>query len=328
MKKLLFGIQGTGNGHISRCIPIIEELKTQGYQVDILLSGISYELKLPFAVKYRKKGLSYVFGKEGGINLFQTLLRCNLARLIYEIIKCPVKQYDCVISDFEPIVAWASKIKRKKCIGFGNQYAAKVYPIKTESFQEKLGILFLNHFAPVKDSIKYDYLQNPHQNTYLPSFNLESLKEKSNSDHIVIYLPAHSLRSLKEIASQFPQKSFKAFCKWAKKELEPLPNLKISPICTSFKKEITNAQKVITAAGFGLTSELIGLQKDMLVIPMKNQVEQKINAAKLKKLGYSIIKNHRQFTIIEQWLLGKRTPQKLPHSTSAEITKKLIAIAS
>ena len=65
--KILYAIQGTGNGHLSRAKDIIPALEMRA-QVDILVSGQQADITLPFEVKYRFKGLSFIFGKKGGID--------------------------------------------------------------------------------------------------------------------------------------------------------------------------------------------------------------------------------------------------------------------
>ena len=69
--KILYAIQGTGNGHLSRARDIIPVLQQKG-ELDILVSGIQADVDLPYPVKYRFKGLSFIFGKNGGIDLNAT----------------------------------------------------------------------------------------------------------------------------------------------------------------------------------------------------------------------------------------------------------------
>ena len=61
--KILYAIQGTGNGHISRARDIIPLLQKKG-DLDILISGIQADVELPYEVKYKLKGLSFIFGKK------------------------------------------------------------------------------------------------------------------------------------------------------------------------------------------------------------------------------------------------------------------------
>jgi uncharacterized protein (TIGR00661 family) len=120
--KILYAFQGTGNGHTSRAIEIIPALLNRA-EVDVLISGTESELELPFNIKYRYKGLSFVFGKNGGINYLKTLSKHSILTFIKEVKHCSVEQYDLVINDFEPISAWACKIKNVKCISLSHQSA-------------------------------------------------------------------------------------------------------------------------------------------------------------------------------------------------------------
>ena len=109
--KILYAIQGTGNGHISRALEIVPQLKKIA-ETDILISGSHYELELPFPVKYKLHGLGFIFGKKGGVDILKTYLRMNMPRLIREIRMLPVHEYDFIISDFEPVscwIAWSSR---------------------------------------------------------------------------------------------------------------------------------------------------------------------------------------------------------------------------
>ena len=120
--KVLYAIQGTGNGHICRAREIIPILKKKA-EVDILISGIQSDVGLPYTIKYKFKGLSFIFGKKGGIDLLKTYQKSSLKTLYKEIQSLLVEKYDLVISDFEPVSAWACKIKNKTCIGLSHQSA-------------------------------------------------------------------------------------------------------------------------------------------------------------------------------------------------------------
>src|SRR5580698_2437726 len=114
--KVLYAIQGTGNGHLTRAMEIVPLLKKRKKcQVDVLVSGTECELKLPFEVKYKFTGLSFVFGKNGGVDFWNTYRKMHSLRLLSEIKSLPVEQYDLIISDFEPVSAWAAQMAKKPC---------------------------------------------------------------------------------------------------------------------------------------------------------------------------------------------------------------------
>ena len=106
--KILYAIQGTGNGHLSRAVDIIPELRKHG-ELDLFVSGAQAEIVLPYPVKYKSKGLSFYFGKSGGINFLKTFQKNSSKDVIREIKSFPVENYDLVVNDFEPISAWACK---------------------------------------------------------------------------------------------------------------------------------------------------------------------------------------------------------------------------
>jgi uncharacterized protein (TIGR00661 family) len=120
--KILYAIQATGNGHISRANELVPHLKSIG-EIDILLSGTQANINLDFFVKYRRRGLSFVFGKSGGVDYLQTIKKINSKQFIKEIQTIPVEKYDLIINDFEPLSAWACKIKNVPCISVSHQYA-------------------------------------------------------------------------------------------------------------------------------------------------------------------------------------------------------------
>lgn len=70
--KILYAIQGTGNGHISRARDIIPLLEKKG-ELDVLISGTEADVDLGFPVKFKLKGMSFVFGKKGGVDLISHL---------------------------------------------------------------------------------------------------------------------------------------------------------------------------------------------------------------------------------------------------------------
>jgi len=120
--KILYAVQGTGNGHLSRAMDVVPCLQRRAV-VDVLVSGIQADLKLPFPVKYRMHGLSFIFGKKGGVDLWKTFMSSTVRRLIHEVNTVPIEDYDLIINDFEPISAWACHTRDKECIGLSHQAA-------------------------------------------------------------------------------------------------------------------------------------------------------------------------------------------------------------
>src|SRR5580704_13062556 len=78
--KILYAIQGTGNGHISRAREIVPLLQQYG-ELDLLVSGTQAEVSLSQPLKYKYHGFSFVFGTKGGVDNWATLKLMNLPQL-------------------------------------------------------------------------------------------------------------------------------------------------------------------------------------------------------------------------------------------------------
>jgi uncharacterized protein (TIGR00661 family) len=151
--KILYAIQGTGNGHLSRAMDIIPCLQQHG-QVDILVSGTQGDLSLPFPIKYKFHGLSFIFGKSGGVDLWKTCIKSNIHKLVNEIKSLPVENYDLVINDFEPVSAWACYMKHIPCIGLSHQATVLADAAPKTEHQDMIGKLILNNYDYVFDKVK------------------------------------------------------------------------------------------------------------------------------------------------------------------------------
>ena len=268
--RILYGIQLNGNGHITRSLELINQLKAKGYEVDVIASGGNYSIELPDYIK-KFKGLSMYFNKSGRINKLKTTLSLNLFKLVKDI-NYDCSGYDLVISDFEPISAYSAKKYKVKSIGISNQVS-----ITKSSFFESL---FIKYFAPCDYYIPLDYT-----NGYQPIISEKFLNGKvSDEDFYLVYLAAYSLEHIKN-ELKYSDKKFKVYSSdvitdYVYNNIEFKKSNK-----DSFQSDLLRCSGVITAAGFSTTSEALVLGKRLWSIPIKGQFEQIDNAIKLNKLG-------------------------------------------
>ena len=323
--KILYGIQGTGNGHLTRSIEIISHLRLYA-DVDVLISGEQYDLPLPFVPEYRLKGLYFVFGKNGGIDLIETYKRIKTFRFLKEIRDFPVEKYDLVISDFEPVSCWAARKKNVRCIGLSNQ-AATMHPLapKPKSF-DPLGKMILEYYAPVVEEYGFHF-KSLSDSIFTPVIRKEVRDlEISNGDHYTVYLPSYNDEKIIKHLERFKNIQWEVFSKHCKKALRQ-KHISIRPIENNkFLKSIASAKGVVCNAGFGTTSEALFLGKKLMVIPMKNQYEQQCNAAMLKSMGVSVMKSLKRKHIekLEHWLKsGKPIHIDYPNRTE-EIVNRIL----
>ncbi len=305
--KILYAIQGTGNGHLSRAKEVIPILKKK-CEVDILISGIQVDVKLAHAVKYNIKGLSYIFGKNGGIDYRKTYLKSKSKRFYNEIKHLPVEKYDLIISDFEPVAAWAAKSKSVPCIGLSHQCAVLNEFAPKPKKTNLLGKLILKKYAPVNKAYGFHF-QSYDTNIFTPIIRQEiRALNTANYGHYTVYLPSYNDRKILKVLTHITEIKWQVFSKHNQKPFS-YKNVEIMPVDTEkFLESFSNCRGVLCGAGFEASAESLFLGKKLMVIPMKGQYEQQCNAAALADMGVPMIKKLKRKNIgkIKEWIADDR----------------------
>jgi len=324
--KILYAIQGTGNGHLSRAIEIIPYLQ-QYAEIDILVSGIQSDLLLPFPVKYKLKGLSFIFGKNGGIDFWKTFTRASLRKLIKSIHQLPVDDYDLIINDFEPVSAWACYLKNKECIALSHQAAVLIDNYPRPERDENFGRLILQSYAPA--TFKYGFHFTGNNENIFTHVIRKSVRKHQVSDegHYTVYLPAYDDKRLIKKLSEFPDVQWEVFSKHNVRKVSQ-KNITIQPVNDKlFTASMASSSGVLCGAGFETPAEALYLGKKLLIIPMKDQYEQHLNAAALKEMNVPVIKSlkDKYLPVISEWLEnGRSVPVDFPDQTQ-EIISRIVS---
>lgn len=273
-------------------------------EVDVLLSGTQCELELPFPVKYRYHGLSFIFGTKGGIDLYATYASNRFRRFLREVNSLPVKDYDLVVSDFEPISSWACLMAGKPCIGLSNQAALFTEGVPVADSIDPVGRFILSHYAPVSRAYGFHF-QRYNSMTSTPIIRKEVRQILTeNLGHYTVYLPAHDHSKVMDVLGRLGDVRWEVFSKHTK-EPQKKGNIIVSPISgEAFLRSMATSGGVLCAAGFGTTSEALFLRKKLCVIPMKGQFEQRCNAVALAHMGIPVLPSlkPKHLTKIERWI--------------------------
>jgi uncharacterized protein (TIGR00661 family) len=305
--KILYAIQGTGNGHLSRAVDIIPELKKYG-QLDLFVSGAQAEITLPYPVKYKSKGLSFYFGKNGGINFYKTFQKNSSRDVMKEVNSFPVEKYDLIVNDFEPITAWAAKKKEVKIVGLSHQSALLSKKSPRPKIIDPFGEWVLKTYAPVKEYIGFHF-EEYDKNIFTPVIR-SAIREAKVKDegHYTVYLPAYDDKKLVALFMKMPKVRWHIFSKYAKSAYH-VGRISVYPVSgQDFVESIVSSTGVLCGAGFETPAEVLHLNKKLLVVPMKSQYEQHCNAASLKKLGVQVLKKVKKKNLkkLEKWIEGDK----------------------
>ncbi len=324
--RILYAIQGTGNGHISRARDIIPELLKHG-EVDVLVSGIQSDVFIPYPIKFRYHGMGFIFGKKGGVDIVQTFRKCVSRKFLLEVKTLPVENYDLVINDFEPVSAWACKMKKVPCIGLSHQYAvmAPGAPLPEES--DLIGKWVLRNYAPVQKGYGFHF-ESFAENIFTPVIRQQVRDlDVENHGHFTVYLPAYDEEKMIKQFTKIRHADWHVFSKHTK-AASIHKNVQIFPIENfAFIKSMATSEGVLCGAGFETPAEALFLGKKLMSIPMKNQYEQQCNAEAMANLGVPIIKSLKKKHIpaIEEWVkAGEIIPVHYPNITG-EVVSQVIS---
>lgn len=318
--KILYAIQGTGNGHLSRAVDVAPALEKHG-EVDYFVSGVQSDIDFPYDLAFRSKGLSFYFGKRGGINYSKTFFRNSALRLYHEIKDFPIENYDLVVNDFEPISAWAAKVKSKKCVALSHQSALLTGQFPRPDKKDPVGKAILKNYAPADRHYGFHFQSRVDNNVYTPIIR-KAVREAINENlgHFTVYLPAYSDEKIIKVLSQIDEVEWQVFSKHTQTAYKP-GNIKIQPVNNDlFIKSITTSAGVLCGAGFETPSEALFLGKKLLVIPMKDQYEQQCNAAALRSMGIPVLhKLEMKSTNTIRELVSSPDPKPLEYPDETEV---------
>src|SRR5436190_2190192 len=287
--KILYAIQGTGNGHLSRAVDIIPELQKYG-ELDLFVSGAQAEVKLPYPLKYTSKGLSFFFGKSGGINFYKTFQKNSSIDVVNEINSFPVEDYDLVVNDFEPISAWAARKKDVRIVGLSHQSALLSKKSPRPKVMDPFGEWLLRNYAPVDKYVGFHF-EEYDKNIFTPVVR-KAITEAKRKDkgHYTVYLPAYDDKKLVALFMKFKSVRWHIFSKHTKQAYH-VGKISVYPVSgEDFIESVVTSTGVLCGAGFETPAEVIQLEKKLLVVPMKSQYEQKCNAVALKKMSVPVLK--------------------------------------
>lgn len=324
--KILYAIQGTGNGHVSRAREIIPHLAKHG-ELDVLISGTQSEVDVDYPVKYKLHGWSFTFGKKGGVDLWDSWKKMRTIRLLKDIWSFPVHDYDLIINDFEPISAWACKLKGKHCVAMSHQSAFlspnTPRPQKKNPFIE----MVFRNYAPSKEAIGFHYERyDDFIHTPVIRRDIRQLTPQ-NLGHVTVYLPAHDDKFLVTKFTKVKNVKFEVFSKHTDKPYVE-ENTYVYPINSEqYTKSLEGCLGLITAGGFEAPTEAIFLNKKVMVVPMIGQYEQHCNALGAKKAGCTVITeiNGNFINQLNSWIeYAKPISIDYPDET-ADFVAKLVA---
>ena len=158
----------------------------------------------PFGDFQHRAGLTFV--TEGGqLRYRKTIMANRYWQFIRDVKRLDVKACDLVVIDYEPVTAWAGKLKGQSALGIGHQYACgKNTPIEGHSLAQHA---VMSLFAPVTRGVGLHW-SNFGENVLPPIPNLPPPPPTAAHEHILVYLPFEDQAVVTEWLNGFSEHSF------------------------------------------------------------------------------------------------------------------------
>jgi len=315
--RILYGVQGTGNGHISRSREVLRELAALGHDLTVLVSGRSHGAPLdlgPGVEPLLREGLTFRT-KAGRVQLAATARHLSPRRLWQDIrdLDHLHPQPDLVITDFEPITAWWARRRGLPTIGLGHQYAFQhAIPMPAGNVAGKL---VLRHFAPaaIPVGLHWSAFGHPILPPIVPQ--LPEPSTERDDQLLLVYLPFESRTAIMQLLKAQDQLRVRVYGHPAGPPAGRMPK---HVEWHAFQREaflddLGRCGGVLCSAGFELPSEVIHMGARLLVKPLAGQVEQDANAMAVQELGLGWARRTLDARTLSRWMESPRPePRRWP----------------
>jgi len=315
--RIYFSVCGEGYGHSSRAISIAKKLESAGARIMMGSYGYALErLKTFFPAVNIKKEFEMV-AKDGAFDLKATLLQSKTSALNYSgIISGEKKAMEdfsatCVVSDgrIAPVLA-AFKLGLP-CVVISNQTSIESFFRESSFLVHLLGkpvefslktsmelaeVVLIPDFPP-PHTVCLDSLSKSRHVMKKQVFTGPIVAEKYENPGIepdvknpcvMTVLSGHEFsipvfNGILSAAHRFPEVEFIIFAKFKSENIPQ--NVRLMGFREDLSSYMNSSDLIITQAGHSTAMEIMTIGKPALIIPIKGQIEQQNNAARLKALG-------------------------------------------
>lgn len=298
--KILIGICGIGNGHLSRQTNVINLLMNSQHEIVIATTknNINYfenkfpkfkvlEISIPW-IACNSKGIDFDASmrkyQEKNIDQFFEFL--NFSKKVEEIFLSPP---DLVITDYEPNVAQYSYavdiplicMEQQSKFLYLDEIKISGYSILEE--KKRINYFFPKYAYKVISSFFPIIIKEKNVKVVTPIISpLNEIKQKKN--HILVYFSPYenSDKYIKIVKALKNISNYDIIIYTKEKFNIDANNIKFKSYSSEFKNDLENAYCLISTAGHQLLSESISIEIPIYLIPLSTY-EQNYNAKMIEK---------------------------------------------
>jgi uncharacterized protein (TIGR00661 family) len=194
---------------------------------------------------------------KGHVNYLKTALDAKPINFIKDVTSLKLTDYDLVISDFEPVTAWAAKSQKKPVLGIGHQYAYNhdIPRVGADPIANQV----MKYFAPADRwvGLHWHHFGQP---ILPPIIDTPETPKSIIKNKIIVYLPFEDQQEVIKLLSPFENFEFYIY---APEVVESkFDHIICNPLSRpGFQKDLFDSAGIISNAGFELASEALQLGK-------------------------------------------------------------------
>ncbi len=310
MARILYAASGDGYGHAVRTHSVGDALMQRGHDVRFLSSYKTND----YLRAYYPDRIEEVFGlftiyNQGKVEPYQTLLY-NFRRAVTDLapfnenVRRLMKTFrpDLLITDFEPFSAFWARRLGIPFISLDNQHLLTHCKVDhPKGFKRDILNAFLIirlYYAGAKRYLITSFFDAPiryHPTTIVAPILRPKVYAATprDGDFVLVYKGAGGENdAMRDALLNYGRVEFQAYGFGLEGKQGHVTFKKTH--ADEFLNDLSQCKAVVSTAGHSLVCEAIHLRKPMLLIPMKQQYEQVLNAHQVEKLGYG--ESHDQLT--------------------------------
>ena len=305
MAKILYGVAGEGFGHSSRSELFGQRLIEAGHEVMFAASRKSHAYLEPLfgSRVWSVYGLRFYY-RNGSVCPLRTL-RDNLVgyrqgrRINRRLFSDHVRDFapDLIISDFEPFTAWWAFRNRVPCLSIDHEHLLtlgdldRIPGVSKERWMAKIVTRGYHTFADAYLVLNFFQTSLRGNSAMLPPVVRPCVAQvkPEYGDHIVLYCTDSGTAIRDKIVGCLNQFDNQSFLVYGFDQDHRFGNCIMKKTnSTGFVRDLAASRGVIATAGFSLISECLHFGKRMLLVPIKDQYEQIVNAYYIEKSGFGM----------------------------------------
>jgi len=318
-KRIIYGFQGDGRGHLSRAAVLVREL-AKHHDILLLTNGLardrlSDELRhLPGVAISDDMFSPRLYFRKNKISIFKTVVLTVLTVLwkgipsLFRGLKIYLRyKPQLVISDLEPISAWVAFVTGARFLSVDHQHLLTdcelEFPpeFKKDHWSASFMVKFLVPGRGIHaiSSFFFPRIRTEGAHLFKPILRREILSARDRveqGDFILVYQTTPTTFEILDcVLKQVESERFVVYNMGREYQDGNVVYRQVS--VDGFIEDLASCKAVLCNGGYTLISESLFLGKPILSIPIVNSFEQILNSVYLDRLGYGQFS--REFSVSE-----------------------------